>query len=64
MRQYRIISICQRTISTINCAQEGTSLITKQWAVKKEMRIYFNINSTRTKWIQGILKTMFEFMLR
>ena len=34
MGQYQIISICQRTIKIINCAQEGASLITKQKAVK------------------------------
>ena len=61
--QYRIISICQRTINIINCAQEGASLISKQGAVKKKMRICFNIKATGTKWIQGILKAMFEFML-
>ena len=32
-------------------------------AVKKKMRICFNIKATRTKWIQSILNTMFEFML-
>ena len=63
MNQYRIISICQRTIGIINCAQEGASLISKQGAVKKKMRISFNINVTRTKWIQSVLKTMFKFML-
>ena len=50
-------------ISFINCAQEGASLISKQRAVKKKMRICVNIKATRTKWIQSILKTMFEFML-
>ena len=63
MSQNRIISICQRTINIINCAQEGASLITEQEAVKKQMRIYLNIKATRTKWIRSILKTMFEFML-
>ena len=61
MSQYRIISICQRTINIINCAQEGAS-ISKQGAVKKKMRICFNIKTTGTKWIQSILKIMFEFM--
>ena len=60
--QYRIISICQRTINIINCAQEGASLISKQGAVKKKMRICFNIKATGIKWIQSILKAMFEFM--
>ena len=45
MSQYRIISIFDirmfviRTINIINCAQEGASLISKQGAVKKKMRI-------------------------
>ena len=39
MSQYRIISICQRTINIINCPQGGASLISKQGAVKKKMRI-------------------------
>ena len=62
MSQYRIISICQRTINVINCAREGASLISKQRVVKTKMRISFNIKTTGTKWIQSILKTMFEFM--
>ena len=61
MSQYRII--CQTTIIIINCAQEGASLISKQGAVKKKMRICLNIKAKQTKWIQSILKTMFEFML-
>ena len=63
MGQYRIISICQRTINIFNCAQEGVSLIIKQEAVKKKMNACFNIKATGTKWIQIILKIMFEFML-
>ena len=63
MSQYRIISICQRTINIINCAQEGASLISKQGAVKKKMRICLNIKATETKWIQSILKVVFELML-
>ena len=63
MSQYRIISTCKRTVNIINWSQEGTSLITKQGAVKKKMRICFNVKVTRTKWIQSILKTMFKFML-
>ena len=44
-------------------AQEGAFLISKQGAVKeKKMRICFNIKATRLKWIQRILKTMFEFI--
>ena len=53
----RVVSICQRTINIINCAQEGASLITKEGAVKKNIRIYFSIKVTRTKWIQIIMKT-------
>ena len=63
MGQYRIISICQRTINIFNCAQEGVSLIIKQEAVKKKMSACFNIKTTGTKWFQIILKIMFEFML-
>ena len=63
MSQYRIISICERTINFINCTQEGASLISKQGAVKKKIRICFNIKATGTKWIQRILKALFEFML-
>ena len=63
MDQYRIISICQRTINIINWSQEGASLISKQGQVKKKMRICFNIKPEGTTWIQGILKAMFEFML-
>ena len=32
----RVVSICQRTINIINCAQEGASLITKEGVVKKK----------------------------
>ena len=53
MSQYRIISICQRTIDIINCAQEDVSLICKQGAVKKKMCICFNINATGTKKQKG-----------
>ena len=56
MSQYRIINIWQRTVEIIDCIQEGASLIRKQRKVKK------NIKVTRTKWIQSILKTRFEFM--
>ena len=59
----RIISIFQRTINIFNCAQEGASLITNQGIAKEKMRICLNIKATRTKWIQSILKTMFELML-
>ena len=79
MSQYRIISIfdirifvirivsilsLQLSIAFINCAQECASLISKQREVKKKkMRICVNIKATRAKWIQSILKTMFQFML-
>ena len=53
MSQYRIISICQRTIDIINCAQEDVPLICKQGAVKKKMCIGFNINATGTKKQKG-----------
>ena len=36
MSLYQIISICQRTINILNCAQEGVTLISKQVAVKKK----------------------------
>ena len=36
MSQYQIVSICQRDINIINCAQEGASFITKQRAVEKK----------------------------
>ena len=55
-------SICQRTIN-ISCAQDGASLITKQGGGKEKKCICFNIKATQTKWIQSILKTMFEFVL-
>ena len=45
MSQARIISICKRTISVINCARQGTSLISKQVTVKKKVRICFNIKA-------------------
>ena len=63
MSQYQIISICQRTINIINCAQEGASLNSKQGTVKKKMHISRNIKAIQTKWIQSILKTIFEFTL-
>ena len=50
------------SISFINCAQEGASLINKQRAVKKKMIICVNIKATQTKWIQSIFKTMFELV--
>ena len=52
------------SISFINCAQEDAALISKQGVVKKKMCICFNVKATRTKLIQSILKTMFEFMLK
>ena len=42
MRQYGLITICQRTTNIINCVQEGVSLITKKRALKKKMCICFN----------------------
>ena len=41
MSQYRVISICRRAISIINCAQKGASLISKQGAVKKKNAYFF-----------------------
>ena len=56
-------SIYQRAIIIINSAQKCASLSTKREAVKKQMHICFNKSRPiRTKWIQSILKTMFEFM--
>ena len=49
MSQYRIISICQRTINISNCDQEGVSLICKQGTVKKKMRICFHIKGHTNK---------------
>ena len=40
MNQYCIMSIYQRIINIIICAQEGAFLITKQGAVKKQMRMF------------------------
>ena len=40
MSQYRIISICQRTINIFNCAQVVTSLITKQETIKKNLYLF------------------------
>ena len=40
MSQYRIISIFQRTVNIINCAQEGASLITYQGVVKKSAYLF------------------------
>ena len=36
MSQYRIISVFQRSINIINCAQKAASFITKLRAVKKK----------------------------
>ena len=49
MSQYRIISICQRTINIFNCAQEGASLISKQGAVKKKNAYLFQHQGHRNK---------------
>ena len=64
MSLYQIISICQRTFNILNCAQEGVTLFSKQVAVKKKMRICFNIKATATKYIRSIFKAMFEFILK
>ena len=64
MSQYRIISICQRTISVDNCRQEGASLDTKQETVNRKLLITFNIKATQAKLIQGVFKTMYEFVLK
>ena len=58
-----LVFVKELSMPFINCAQEGASLISKQGAVKKKMCICFNIKTTRTKWVQSILKNMFEFML-
>ena len=44
-----MVSICLKTISIINCAQDGASLITKQEAVKKKIFICFNVKETQRK---------------
>ena len=62
MSQFCIISVCQRAINIVNCAQEVVSLITEQGTVKEKMRICINIKATRTKWIQSILKIILQFM--
>ena len=49
MSEYRIISICQRTINIINCAQEGVSLISKQGTVKKKNACLFQHHGHRNK---------------
>ena len=49
MSQYRMISICLKTICIINCAQDGASLITTQEAVKKKICICFNVKETQRK---------------
>ena len=49
MSQYRIISICQRTINIFNCPQEGASLISKQGAVKKKNAYLFQHQGHRNK---------------
>ena len=57
MSQYRIISIRQRTTNIINCTQEGTSLITKQGAVKKKNAYLFqhqgHINKMDSKYLEN-----------
>ena len=39
----------EQSISFINCAQEGASLIRKQRAVKKKMHICVSIKAAQTK---------------
>ena len=48
MCQYQIISICQRTINKLT--------------MLKKAHLCLNIMATQTKWIQSILKTIFEFI--
>ena len=62
MSQYGIISISQRTINIINCAQEGVSLVSKNETVKEKMCICFNVKATVAKWIWSTLIVLFEFM--
>ena len=45
-----LVFVKEPSILLINCAQEGVSLISKQGAVKKKVRICFNIKATRTRW--------------
>ena len=63
MSQYGIISISQRTINIIDCAQEGASLISKNGTVKEKMCICFNVKVTVAKWIQSTLIVLHEFIL-
>ena len=63
MSQYGIISISQRTINIINCAQEGASLISKNGTAKEKMCICFNVKVTVAKWIQSTLIVLCEFIL-
>ena len=60
--EYESISNHQYMSKNYHYQYQGVSLTSKQWSVKK-MRICFIIKPTQTKWIQSILKTMFEFML-
>ena len=59
-----LVFVKELSISFINCAQEGASLISKQGALNKRMRICFTIKAAGTKWIQSFLKAIIEFMLR
>lgn len=47
MRQVSIIIIYQRTINIIYCAENGTSLVTKQGVIKKKIGISFNIGASK-----------------
>ena len=67
MSQYRIISICERTVKIIHYAEEGASLITrgsKDFSFFLSlMHICFNNRAIQTECIQCILKTIFECVL-
>ena len=49
INQVRVIIICLRTINIINYAQENTSLIDEQGAVKKKVVLVYNIKATQAK---------------
>ena len=62
MSQYRIISICQRTINIIKCAQEVASLTIKRGALKEKNAYFFQHQGHRNKMDSEYLEN-FEFML-
>ena len=41
----------------------GVSTFHKVWAVEKKMKSCLDIRATAMKWINGIQKTMLEFMI-